>query len=225
MDTKECLKRKLGLKNIKSSAKLFYSKKDPDLFRASGIVIFSGAQGSGKTLDMINTLLDLVKRYPKAKVFSNIKLNDISYLPFTGVENFSDEESNGTLGTIYVIDEIHTLWSSLSSKNMVGDELIIWSQNRKNRRLILSTSQRFSRVAKPIREQCTYVVECKRPFARIFFKYRIIDASYYDDQGNLAFDSEEEKEVISRWSWYIPSLASLKAYDTMEIVKREKKKK
>lgn len=225
MDTKDCLRRKLGLTNFRSCLKLFYSKKDPNLFRPSGIVVFSGAQGSGKTLGLINTLQDIIRRYPKAKIYSNIKLNGISYLPFTGVENFSDEESNGTLGTIYVIDEIHTLWSSLSSKDMAGDELTIWSQNRKNRRLILSTSQRFSRVAKPIREQCTYVVECKRPFARFFFKYRIIDASYYDDQGKLNFDSEEEKEVISRWSWYLPSLASLDAYDTMEIVKRKKKEK
>ena len=105
METKDCLRRKVGLTNFRACLKLFYSKKDPDLFRPSGIVVFSGAQGSGKTLGLINTLQDILRRYPKAKVYSNIKLNGISYLPFTGVENFSDEESNGTLGTIYVIDE------------------------------------------------------------------------------------------------------------------------
>lgn len=38
METKETLKRKPGLKNFKSAIKLFYSKKDPDYFRPSGIV-------------------------------------------------------------------------------------------------------------------------------------------------------------------------------------------
>lgn len=224
MDTRDAIRRKVGFKNIKAATKIFFSKKDPDLFRPSGIVVFSGAQGSGKTLNLISTLNDIKQRYPKCKIFSNIKLNDIEYFPFTGPECFSDEESNGKYGTVYVIDEIHTLWSSLDSKNMSGDLLTIWSQNRKNIRLILATSQRWSRVAKPIREQATYVVECKRPIGRIFFRYRVIDASYYDDQGNLVFDSDEEKDVISRFSFYIPSLKVLNMYDTMEIVKKEKKK-
>lgn len=222
MDTKEALRRKVGITNLKSALKIFYSKKDPDLFRPSGIVVFSGAQGSGKTLNLISTLNDIKQRYPKCKVFSNIKLNNIDYHEFTGPECFSDEESNGKYGTVYVIDEIHTLWSSMDSRNMSGNLLTIWSQNRKNIRLILATSQRWSRVAKPIREQATYVVECKRPFSRIFFRYRIIDASYYDDNGVLVV-SDDEKDIISRWSWYIPSLKVLNMYDTMEIVKRSSK--
>lgn len=223
MDTRDALRRKIGLKNIKSAIKIFFSKKDPDLFRPSGIVVFSGAQGSGKTLNLISTLNDLRKRYPKCKIFSNIKLNGIEYFPFTGFECFSDEESNGKYGTVYVIDEIHTLWSSLESKDMRGDQLTIWSQNRKNIRLILATSQRWTRVAKPIREQATYVVECKRPLGRFLFRYRVIDASYYDDDGKLVV-GDEEKEVISHWSIYIPSSEVLNMYDTMEIVKKEKKK-
>lgn len=221
MFTKEVLKRKLGLSNIKSAIKIFFSKKDPDLFRPSGIVVFSGVQGSGKTLNLISTLLQIRKQYPKCKVYSNIHLKGIDYEPFTGPECFEESESNGLYGTVYVIDEIHTLWSSLESKNMNGNLLTVWSQNRKNIRLILATSQRWTRVAKPIREQATYVVECKRPFARIFFRYRIIDASYYDDNGRLVFDSDQQREVISPFSFYIPSAESLNAYDTMEIVHRK----
>lgn len=223
MDTRDCLRRRFGFKNFNSALKVFFSKKDPDLFRPSGIVVFSGAQGSGKTLNLISTLLDIKKRYPKCKVFSNIRLNGIDYHEFTGPECFSDEESNGKYGTVYVIDEIHTLWSSLDSKNMSGDLLTIWSQNRKNIRLILATSQRWTRVAKPIREQATYVVECRRPLLRFLFRYRVIDASFYDDDGKLCFSSEDEKEVISRFSMYIPSDEVLAAYDTMEIVRRKKK--
>lgn len=223
MDTRDCLRRRFGFKNFKSALKVFFSKKDPDLFRPSGIVVFSGAQGSGKTLNLISTLIDIKKRYPKCKVFSNIRLNGIDYHEFTGPECFSDEESNGKYGTVYVIDEIHTLWSSLDSKNMSGDLLTIWSQNRKNIRLILATSQRWTRVAKPIREQATYVVECRRPLFRFLFRYRVIDASFYDDEGKLCVSSEDEKEVISRFSMYIPSDEVLAAYDTMEIVRRKKK--
>lgn len=224
MDTKECLRRKIGFDNLKSAFKIFYSKKDPDLFRPSGIVCFSGAQGSGKTLNLVSTVLDIKKRYPKCKIFSNIHLKDIEYFPFTGPECFEEKESNGKYGTVYVIDEIHTIWSSLESKGMSGNLLTIWSQNRKNIRLILATSQRWSRVAKPIREQATYVVECKRPLFRFLFRYRTIDASYYDDQGRLCFDNEEVKDVVSHWSFYIPSLKVLNSYDTMEIVHRKDKK-
>lgn len=222
METRDTLRRKVGLFNLKSAFKIFWAKKDPDYFRPSGIVCFSGAQGSGKTLNLISTLRDIKERYPKCKVFSNIKLNGIDYHKFTGAECFSDEESNGTFGTVYVIDEIHTLWSSLESKSMSGNLLTIWSQNRKNIRLILATSQRWTRVAKPIREQCTYVVECKRPLFRFLFRYRVIDASYYDDDGKLVV-GDDEKEVISHWNMYIPSKHVLNMYDTMEIVKKGKK--
>lgn len=218
MENKDALTRKFGLKNLTSAGKIFLAKKDRDLFRLSGIFCWTGSQGSGKTLGLMSALLDIKKRYPKVKIFSNIHLNGIDYVPFTGPENFTDEESNGTLGTVYVIDEIHTLWSSLESKNMNGNLLTIWCQNRKNKRLILCTSQRFTRVAKPIREQVTFNIECKKPIFRIFFRYRYIDASYYDDNGKLVVP--EGEEVITKWKTYIPSLSALNVYDTYEVVKK-----
>lgn len=61
---------------------------------------------------------------------------------YTGIECFS-KYNNGSKGLIFIIDEIQTLYSSLESAKMPVTDLTVWSQNRKNKRVILGTSQRF----------------------------------------------------------------------------------
>lgn len=79
--------------------------------------------------------------------------------------------------------------------------------------MILGTSQRWSRVAKPIREQALYNIECRSTILPFVNKYRIIDATLYDDDGKLL---PEEKP--DRYHFYIPSAFSMMSYDTSEIV-------
>ena len=143
-----CLK--LNLKDIfKSSYKVFKYGRD-DGFPYHGIWCFTGGQGTGKTLTLVNVLLRLQELYPNVLIVSNIHFNEIGYIWYMGIEDF-DFYNNGTDGIIFVLDEIQVLYSSLKSKNMDESELFIWCQNRKNRRVILGSSQRFTRVAKPIR--------------------------------------------------------------------------
>ena len=42
--------------------------------------------------------------------------------------------------------------------------MIEFAQSRKQRRLIVGTAQRVTRIAKPIREQLKYVVDCHNLF-------------------------------------------------------------
>ena len=182
-------------------------------FPYNGIWTFTGAQGAGKTLFLVDVLRDLVKSYPKVRVISDLNLFGIECEPYKGLVSF--KESNGKLGIVYVLDEIQTLYSNLQSKNVSESNLSIWSQNRKNVRLILGTSQRFSRIAKPIREQVTYNIQCsKRIFG--FYPYKIFDGEKYDDDGKYVL---EEGEKSPAWQFYVPKWKSFFSYNTHEVIR------
>ena len=73
---------------------------------------------------------------------------------------------NGSFGTIFVIDEIQNEFSCRTSKDFPETLLSLITQQRKNRILILTTSQVFTRVSKPLREQAYRVIECQTIFGR-----------------------------------------------------------
>lgn len=179
-------------------------------FGYAGIWLFTGAQGSGKTLLLMHTLRQMMMEFPDAIVVSNISIYGVPSYVYKGIEDF-EKYNNGAKGTIFVIDEIHTLFSSLQSANMPESTLTVWSQNRKNRRVILGTSQRFTRVAKGIREQTTYNYECTRPIFNRLYSYRIKEGDQYDDSGK--YIGEETQRY-----WYIPKVSVMRMYNTLEVV-------
>ena len=187
-------------------------KRDRKQFPYQGLWLFTGTQGSGKTLLMMHLVAEMHDKYPEALIISNISIFGLPCIPYTGVSDF-DKYNNGEKGIIFIIDEIHTLFSSLQSAKMPESTLTVWSQNRKNRRVILGTSQRFSRVAKGIREQTLYNYECTRPIA-CFYRYRILEADLYDDAGKYI------GEKSPSWSWYVPRVNVMRMYNTLEVVRR-----
>lgn len=186
-------------------------------FPYSGLWLFTGSQGSGKTCTLMHYVKQILSEYPEAIVVSNISLFGIPCYPFVSMDDF-DKYYNGEKGIIYIIDEIQTLFSSLQSKSMPESTLTVWSQNRKNRRVILGTSQRFNRVAKGIREQTTWNVECKSLIGGLIHCYRFIDGSDYDDNGKLVESDRTEK----RFSFYFPKANVMSMYNSLEVVKRDK---
>lgn len=187
-------------------------KRDRHQFPYQGLWLFTGCQGSGKTLLMMHLVAQMHEEYPEALIVSNISIFGLPCIPYTGIKDF-DKYNNGEKGIIFIIDEIHTLFSSLQSAKMPESTLTVWSQNRKNRRVILGTSQRFTRVAKGIREQTLYNYECSKPFM-CFYRYRILEADLYDDNGRYI----GEKQPM--WSWYVPRVNVMRMYNTLEVVKK-----
>lgn len=183
-------------------------------FPYSGLWVFTGAQGQGKTLLMMHTLQQIHYECPDAVIVSDMNIYGVPCLPYQGIGDF-EKYSNGQNGIIFVLDEIQTLFSSLESKNMPVSQLTIWSQNRKNRRLILGTSQRFSRIGKPLREQCTYNYETSHPLFGKFFRYKIYDGSLYDDQGKYTGDD------LGSY-WFVPRVTAMRMYNTLEVIDRDK---
>lgn len=184
-----------------------------DPFPYAGMWLFTGSQGNGKTLLMMHMLKQIMDRCPDAMVISNISIYGVPSYPYQGIEDF-EKYNNGPLGIIFVIDEIHTLFNSLESKNMPIGTMQVWCQNRKNRRLILGTSQRFTRVAKGIREQCTFNYECKAFMRPVLYSYRVRLGEDYDDNGNYIGETDSAH-------FYVPNKKVMRMYNTLEVIRRD----
>lgn len=202
-----------GRNDLRKERQLSRGKTFPYL----GLWIFSGQQGSGKTLLAMHCINGILDEYPDCMLVSNINIYGRNAIPYSGIKDF-EKYHNGDQGIIYLIDEIHTLFSSLESQNMPVSTLTVWSQNRKNRRLILGTSQRFTRAAKGLREQTTWHYDCKREIiipllGWTLFPYRIYDGQEYNDDGE--YEGEEPK-----LQFYFPQKGVFRSYNTKEVVKR-----
>ena len=128
---------------------------DPNTFRVYGMHLLCGEQGSGKTTLMAYLVRKYKKIYPRVIVRSNFSCTYEDY-ELTSWEDLT-LNTNGIYGEIDCIDEIQNWFSSNQSKNFPPDMLTIITQQRKVRRCVLATSQVFTRVAKPIREN-TYLM-------------------------------------------------------------------
>lgn len=133
---------------------------------------------------------------------------------YTGLDCLLDIE-NGEKGVIYFIDEIHLEMNSLESKNLSMDVIVELSQQRKQRKLIVGTSQVFMRMAKPLREQIKHVILCKN-FLRILQFNRYIDNEYaVEKDGKLVSDR-------SKVYWWFHSPILYNSYNTYAKMKRYK---
>lgn len=166
--------------------------KNKDFFRLSGVQVFCGRQGQGKTISMVKVLLDIKKHYPKCIVVTNLILNvDFDYIHFSTMDQLSDvltSVNNGIYGVVYAIDEIHTYFNALDSKNIPSYIFTEISQQRKQRKLILGTSQLYLRLAKPFREQSDTLIMCRCILQKFNFMYVYDGATLVEDFGKLSGD-------------------------------------
>lgn len=199
--------------------KLLFARNNPDYFYPSGIWVFCGPQGSGKTLSAVKCLKKMAKEYPKATIVSNLEIKgfeDREIIPFTDYEQLSTM-SNGTEGIIFFLDEIHVIWNSLESKEIPISEMATFCQMRKDRRVIIGTSQVYSRIAKPIREQLQYIIVCGNLFNLIQFN-KVLDPSNAQEK-----DGHVVGDIIGNQIWFhTPDLYD--SYDTLFKIKKAERK-
>lgn len=175
-----------------------FRKQHPDFFDPSGILVFCGPQGAGKTLSAVQYVRKLAEKYPKMILVTNVEIKGLSIAvyPYTGIADFS-KYSNGFEGVVYLIDEIHIEFNSLESKNIDPSVMTEIAQQRKQRKHIVGTSQVFGRIAKPFREQFKYVVLCRCLWGVLQYN-TLIDGerAMVDDDGHL------EAETVKRYFWW-----------------------
>ena len=217
----DLLRGSLNPKNLIDLAKYKrnFRKENPEYFYPEGLLVFCGSQGSGKTLSAVQYVKKLCIEYPRAILVTNTKINGLpahtAVIPYNGIESLTSHE-NGLCGVIYFIDEIHLEFNSLESKNVPIEVMIEVSQQRKQRKHIVGTSQVYMRMAKPLREQIKNVVICKNFFKCIQFNKLIDGESAHEENGKLKFDTV--KNII--W-FHSPKLYN--SFDTYAKMKRYRK--
>lgn len=196
-----------------------FRKENPEYFYPEGLLVFCGSQGSGKTLSAVQYIKKLCAEYPRAILVTNTKIEGLpghtAVVSYDGIESLTSHE-NGLCGVIYFIDEIHLEFNSLESKNVPIEVMIEVSQQRKQRKHIVGTSQVYMRMAKPLREQIKNVVICKNFFKCIQFNKLINGETTREEGGKLKFDTV--KNIL----WF-HSPRDYGSYDTYAKMKRYSK--
>lgn len=195
-----------------------FRKVHPDYFDPSGTLVFTGSQGEGKTLSAVSYIINVAREYPKSILVSNTYIDPVLLPPgydvreYTGLDDLKNI-NNGYAGVMYFIDEIHLELNSLESKNIDIDIMTEISQQRKQRKHIIGTSQRYNRMAKPLREQVRNIVVCRCFFGLLQFN-KLIDAfNTTEHNGELKLD------VRKRFFWFHDPVL-YNAYDTFAKMKR-----
>lgn len=120
--------------------------------------------------------------------------------------------NNGDLGVLFFIDEIHLELNS-TDRNVPIEIMIEISQQRKQRKHIVDTSQRFKRTAKFLREQTHDCVDCRCFFGVLQYN-KLIDGESIDES-----DSKLTYNVKKRYLFFHD--ANLyKSYDTYQKMRR-----
>lgn len=183
--------------------------RDPDAFHESGIVIYVGQQGSGKTISMMHDVLMLKHKYKKVKVMGN--------LAFTG----SDAEltkpddlllfTNGIHGVITPIDELGVLFSARNFKNFPPEMCQVIFENRKSRRLLLGTVQKIHLMDKNLRCQVSMIKKC---FSFGPLTGYVKQIPTFDSEGNIV------KTSFHGIHLFIQSEDLRYCYDTYEVIRK-----
>jgi len=213
--------------------------RDKDAFRVSGTQVYVGRQGSGKTISAVRHLIEIKNRYPKAKVITNLQLNvPWEYTQFSTAEELMKlltGVENGKFGVVYLIDEIHTYFNSVESKGIPPYVFTEISQQRKQRKTIIGTSQLFMRIAKPFREQCDNMVSCNTWFG-VFTRNRVYDGMTLeqDYDGSLIGDvkkrgffwhSRELRSVFDTYQKVISAKTQMLQFDSVGHYDGKKRKR
>lgn len=206
------------------------NRKDKDFFWYSGTHIYVGRQGSGKTVTLVKHAMRIKKRYPKAILVSNLKLKsyqpttdkvllyeqpDKYYLQISDMDSTIDALltiNNGKYGVMYIIDEIHTYFNSIESRNIPIYIFTEISQQRKQRKLILGSSQLFLRMAKPFREQATSII-----LNRTLFGKFTINRLFFTDQLKENSDGQITGRA-KKVGFYFHTKADRAEFDTFQKV-------
>lgn len=187
---------------------------DPDCFKEYGVHIIAGEQGSGKSIALTYILLRLQKMYPKMIVKTNYGYtHEVSQ-----ITHWKDivASSNGIYGEIDVLDEIQNWFSSVDSRNFPPEMLTEVTQQRKQRKIIIGTSQVFTRVAKPIREQTTFLYE---PIT-IFGCLTIVRVY----RPKLNQDGLTDKKMLRQIFFFVHSDEVRNSFDTYKKIEKYAKK-
>lgn len=184
-------------------------ESNPDVFKITGVHVFCGEQGTGKTISAVHFCKRLKEIYPLAEVGANINL-DFKDFDIQGIDDIISN-LNGEKGQINLVDEVQNWFSSANSKNFPPSMLTEITQQRKQRKCLVCTSQVFTRMSKPIREQVTFLYK-PITFFGCFTWVRVY-------KPNISDDGLVDKSLFIRSYCFVHDDYLRSCYDTFERVK------
>ena len=184
--------------------------QNPDRYKDTGIIIFEGEQGSGKTIAAVEYIYTQMQKYPCAQFNANIDVAGQTQL-LDGLEKVI-ESDNGIYGQINLIDEIQNWLNSNESKNIPVEFIGEICQQRKQAKQIIGTTQRFNRMSKQLRQECSILC---RPIT-VLGCLTIVRVY----KPNVDADGVVKKARRLRTYFFIHTDELREAYDTYAKVKR-----
>ncbi len=147
-----------------------------------GSIVFKGFQGSGKTLSMVHYVMELQKQFPKCIIYSNVKIKGLKNFHVIKTDSDVTEAisvTNGANGVVLLLDEAHLFFNKKTGISL--DVLTAISQQRKDRRRIVMSSQIWEELDISLRKQVKHIVSCQCRFGHI-------QVNSYSDGESLSYD-------------------------------------
>lgn len=126
-----------------------------------GTRAYKGFQGRGKTYSIVHDTREIQKKFPECVIFSNVKLRGFRNYVYCKTDEdvyFGLNFDNGEKGVINIIDEAHLFFNKKTGISL--DVLTQISQQRKQRRKILISSQIWEDLDISLRKQVPEIVKC-----------------------------------------------------------------
>lgn len=127
-----------------------------------GTRAYHAFQGRGKTLSAVKYIKDIKEQFPNSIIFSNVEIKGIKNFYFCQTDDdiyFALNFENGKNGVLVFIDEAHLFFNKKTGVPL--DVLQQISQQRKERRRIVITSQIWEDLPVELRKQVPEIVRCK----------------------------------------------------------------
>ena len=187
-------------------------------FEEYGMTLFTGHQGGGKTMSLVLELEKYRKKYPGIYIATNFGYKDEN----TSLRRIGDileviqkaKKSPDFIGVVIGWDEIQNDFDN-GKKTFPVSLLRTITQQRKQGIKMLATSQVFTRVAKPIREQTYSVVACKTLLFRWTFQ-RWYDAEEFEY--NINNPTARKKMFTKKKFSFIQHDDLRKLYDSYAVI-------
>ena len=171
--------------------------KDPKKQFPIGSMVYVAHQGQGKTLSMTDYAFRIRKEFPESLIYSNIKLFGIDYKFIFSDEDVKEALSvqNGSKGVLVLLDEAHLYFGKKTGISL--DVLTAISQQRKDRRRIVFSSQIWEELDISLRKQVKDIMKCRKIFGRFILIER-------QDGESLHYDKNLSEYVADHVEWEIP---------------------
>ncbi len=155
------------------------------------------------------------KRFIKYKTYSEDKGEIWQEVTQDGELKYMVKRNHGV---VFGFDEIHLTFESTKWEDAPSNLLDYISQQRKFHKLILATSQVFTRIDKKLREQTNYVIECKSYLLGRLITNKYFDTATYISNGEK-MDRGARKRRARKREVFVANDGIRSKYNTSEIMK------